>query len=87
MNISLSLGCNYIRCRFSIRMCVRLGTAGLYCITKGHVSLPTLVFSLGAFFSVREFDFRECFIYKFVWVASRSKAWFEYSYFFYGSLL
>ena len=50
LNISLSLGCNYIRCHFSIRMCVRLGTAGLYCITKGNVSLPTLVFSLGAFF-------------------------------------
>ena len=45
LNISLSLGCNSIRCHFSIRMCFRLGTDGLYCVTKGNICLRTLVFS------------------------------------------
>ena len=49
LNISLSLGCNSIRCHFSIRMCFRLDTDGLYCITKGNISLRTLVFSWRAF--------------------------------------
>ena len=50
LNISLSLGYNSIRCHFSIRMCFRLGTDGLYCVTKGNISLPTFVFSWRAFF-------------------------------------
>ena len=28
-----SFGCDSIRCHFSIRMCLRLGTDGLYCVT------------------------------------------------------
>ena len=31
-------------------MCFRLGTDGLYCVTKGNISLRTLVFSWRAFF-------------------------------------
>ena len=39
-----------MRFHFSIRMCFRLGTDGLYCVTKGNISLRTLVFSWRAFF-------------------------------------
>ena len=73
LNISLSLGCSSIRCHFSIRICFRLGTDGLNCVTGQYFFAYSCVF-LESFLSVREFDFRECFIYKVVWVASRSKA-------------
>ena len=55
LNISLSLGCDSIRCHFSIKMCLRLGTDGLYYVTKGNISFCTLVLSLRAFFLSENF--------------------------------
>ena len=36
-------------------MCVRLGTDGLYCVTKGNISFCTLVLTLRAFFLSENF--------------------------------
>ena len=36
-------------------MCLRLGTDGLYCVTKGNISFCTLVLSLRAFFLSKNF--------------------------------
>ena len=48
--LAMVLRSSAIRCHFSIRMCFRLGTDGLYCVTKGNISLRTFVFSWRAFF-------------------------------------
>ena len=66
--------------KYQLRVCVIYATINT--LTKWLHSCIILE----SFLSVREFYFRECFVYKVVRVASRSKAWFEYSYVFYESL-
>ena len=55
LKISRRKGWFCIKCHFSINTCLRLGTDGCYCVTKGNISLG--VFFVFCFFALLPMTF------------------------------